>query len=1073
MVGWNPPAQDWHAVQDDVHSRTSQLITKKLATVRKTGGSGYNLAELPTLAALSSLLGPQGYRLDREMRFILEQISEGSAESISPGSSLLACALLLYAAGENATSTKPVSSVESADLVKHASVRLAACLDNDNHGSPQSLSLLGSCLVLDFFHRHQLLRLLPAYALSEFVGRTTQLPAEWLACYLATLDDTPSTSQTPPTSPQGEVVRLFTWNEDSGRMLAYVFRRAGAFKSWSGYRREMLKGLLKYVIRNVVYFDFVNGELINSLFEGPRPGEGVALGVRLSHQSTRSPAVSSRLRATPSRGSEVEKNAQGAMNIPEDVLSGASPASTPAHDSIPSPLPVPGSGGPNDLEWDDQQQPSDVLDEATLPPEGENGMDAQTGSTHDTVSPIIPSSVVMNRPTVVIPTTETIPAAQNPSTSRIRVAGSRASTLPAVSNLVSSRPLQHSPLRNSIAPSTSPESPTADTPVRDISTPLAAASENTPISIPVATIPGSATPMPSDAIPAVSSPAIQIPLPVPVLPIASAPIPSLPRALATVPSTSTLTRPMPVPAPPSQVIPILPMPAPAPPSQGIPIPPMPAPPPAIPRHDTPIHPMPAPAPPSQGIPIPHMPSPPAAVPHQGPPIPPISAPTFPTHGIPKPPMPIPQAAAPHAGTSTQPIPAPDPASQDDPTSPMLGPPAAPRSPGRPITAMPMHPLPIPAIPAPAIPAQAIHVRAVPSPPEPISLVPSRPSSRWITPLRSIVDPELPLVESPAPTSPTSGFPFQYPAAPIVFGSESGVESASLPHAAGQPIVLPDTVYPGNREHVEEGTPPIVIPIPPIVIPTPPMVISSNSSPPRPMHPTLPRQEHFSPIERDFEVDDYPLSIRSDASVDISQLALETVTALMARNVLSDKMTFRAGFNFLMRAESTNRGLGSACARVRNARGTMVGALWGDELPMEALKELVEKLTAPNDPRYFLSLWLTQAYLDNYWDSEIVDSGWLSMMAARGLHALVVGTHSAEDIRTFADLMIELARRKKQAVWQSGLLLDLVEYCRDQQNNAVLAKKKFQSLIALLKQMYGKDVLENPAKARASIVAQRS
>ncbi|KZO93953.1 hypothetical protein CALVIDRAFT_539603 [Calocera viscosa TUFC12733] len=682
-----------------------------LATVRKTGGSGYNLAELPTLAALSSLLGPQGYRLDREMRFILEQISEGAAESISPGSSLLACALLLYAAGENALSTKPVSAVESADLVKHASVRLAACFHNDNQGSPQSLSLLGSCLVLDFFHRHQLLRLLPAYALSEFVGRTTQLPAEWLACYLAILDDIASASRAPPTSSQGEVVRLFTWNEDSGRMLAYVFRRAGAFKSWSGYRREMLQGLLKYVIHNVVYFDFVNGELINSLFEGAS-------------------------------------------------------------------------------------------------------------------------------------------------------------------------------------------------------------------------------------------------------------------------------------------------------------------------------------------------------------IPPMSAPAFPTPGIPIPPMPIPPAAAPRAGTLTQRMPASDPSSRRVPTIPMPGPPAAWRSAERRKAAIPMRPLPITAIPAPAIPVQAIHVRDIPPPAARPFLGPSRPSPPWITPLPSVGDPELPLVESPAPISPTSGFHFHYPAAPIALGSQSGVRPAAPTSWAAQLSFLPDIVHRDNREHVDdEGTPPIVIPI--------------NAIPPRSMHHALPRQEHFSPIERDFEVDDYPLSSRNDTSVDISQLALETVTALMARNVLSDKMTFRAGFNFLMRAESTNRGLGSACARVRNARGTMVGALWGDELPMEALKELVEKLTAPNDPRYFLSLWLTQAYLDNYWDSEIVDSGWLSMMAARGLHALVVGTHSAEDIRTFADLMIELARRKKQAVWQSGLLLDLVEYCRDQQNNAVLAKKKFQSLIALLKQMYGKDVLENPAKARASIVAQRS
>ncbi|KZT52670.1 hypothetical protein CALCODRAFT_486962 [Calocera cornea HHB12733] len=87
-------------------------------------------------------------------------------------------------------------------------------------------------------------------------------------------------------------------------------------------------------------------------------------------------------------------------------------------------------------------------------------------------------------------------------------------------------------------------------------------------------------------------------------------------------------------------------------------------------------------------------------------------------------------------------------------------------------------------------------------------------------------------------------------------------------------------------------------------------------------------------------------------------------------------------------------LSEACIHLQRLRDSGPDEeLWGEDLAPSTLRDLVDVLRAPDDPRYLLSLWLAKEYERRSWDAELASSGWLDMMAARGLRAVL-----AVDIR---------------------------------------------------------------------------
>ncbi|KZO93951.1 hypothetical protein CALVIDRAFT_238515 [Calocera viscosa TUFC12733] len=125
-----------------------------------------------------------------------------------------------------------------------------------------------------------------------------------------------------------------------------------------------------------------------------------------------------------------------------------------------------------------------------------------------------------------------------------------------------------------------------------------------------------------------------------------------------------------------------------------------------------------------------------------------------------------------------------------------------------------------------------------------------------------------------------------------------------------------------------------------------------------------------------------------------QSARDAVSALIRRSIRldSDNMSFHAGFSSVMRIDMKKGDLATACERLRKIEPSF--SL--DAVTRKALlKEVLNKLTSPDDPRFFLCIMVAQKYLDREWYDEVVNSGWLDKIEL-GLNSLSAGRHSNED-----------------------------------------------------------------------------
>ncbi|KZT52680.1 hypothetical protein CALCODRAFT_502021 [Calocera cornea HHB12733] len=186
-----------------------------------------------------------------------------------------------------------------------------------------------------------------------------------------------------------------------------------------------------------------------------------------------------------------------------------------------------------------------------------------------------------------------------------------------------------------------------------------------------------------------------------------------------------------------------------------------------------------------------------------------------------------------------------------------------------------------------------------------------------------------------------------------------------------------------------------------------------------------------------------------------------MASLMQTNDDSERMTFEAAFNFLLCAETSNPGLSAACTRIRAIKqaheARQESLPWGPRFTTNTLKRLVAQLTGKEDPRYSVSVWLVREYMEQVWDKEVVKSGWLQLMADRGLEALFMGAHSPDDLSEVEEVIARLGypADTAKAVHESGILLNL-EKLYGGRLVVVVAGKLRKDLIRLLRRWYGND-----------------
>ncbi|KZT52676.1 hypothetical protein CALCODRAFT_80471 [Calocera cornea HHB12733] len=202
------------------------------------------------LAAISSVpdMRMDMYEVYDGHRSQLRQwIDESSDHQLSPVQRVLVCAFLLFAAGD------PHGQAESATSMTVSSETawrlLTSTLDNRENAK---LSLLGSCLLFEYWDRYGLQPGVVLDELAGFIQQAAHLPDEWMASFLPLLQTTQSPENADDRNRlEKRLCRRFRWNEDPRDQLLQIIRTAQRQPlRQDGTTTSVFNSILLYTARN-------------------------------------------------------------------------------------------------------------------------------------------------------------------------------------------------------------------------------------------------------------------------------------------------------------------------------------------------------------------------------------------------------------------------------------------------------------------------------------------------------------------------------------------------------------------------------------------------------------------------------------------------------------------------------------------------------------------------------------------------------------------------------------------------------------------------------------------------------